>query len=389
VHARPGDAWPCTVESPEAAALQAVGECGDEGHGFRIARSVSFLLQAERVVHFLAGSIASLFIALGSNLAIASLASALCIAILFLQLSRRPGKKSVNHKVMRRALFPRWLWSSASFRADVGFLLFNVFAFMMLFGWAVISSRFISETVSGALTATFGVLPKPGLSDFTSRLIVTVFLFVAYDLAYWVDHYLSHRIPLLWEFHSVHHTAEVLSPLTNFRVHPIDSVVFYNILAVVLGVTGSVLSYLQLASPFAAGGTNVILLAFIFVTVHLQHSHVWIATTGPLGRVILSPAHHQIHHSDNPMHFDKNFGSCLSVWDWLFGTLHVPQRTRERLNFGTGTRAPHHHTAIGGLVTPFVRAWERLQPAVPVEKLRAHPSHSVAAGGRHRESVLR
>jgi len=341
------------------------------------------------VVHFLAGSIASLFIALGSNLAIASLASALCIAILFLQLSRRPGKKSVNHKVMRRALFPRWLWGSASFRADVGFLLFNVFAFVMLFGWAVISSRFISETVSAALTATFGVLPKPGLSDFSSRLIVTVFLFVAYDLAYWVDHYLSHRIPLLWEFHSVHHTAEVLSPLTNFRVHPIDSVVFYNILGVVLGVTGSVLSYLQLASPFAAGGTNVILLAFIFVTVHLQHSHVWIATTGPLGRVILSPAHHQIHHSDNPMHFDKNFGSCLSVWDWLFGTLHVPQRKRERLNFGTGTRAPHHHTAIGGLVTPFVRAWERLQPAVPVEKLRAHPSHPVAAGGPHRESVLR
>ena len=105
-------------------------------------------------------------------------------------------------------------------------------------------------------------------------------------------------------------------------------------------------------------------MAFDFVTVHLQHSHVWIATTGLLGRVILSPAHHQIHHSDNPIHFDKNFGSCLSVWDWLFGTLHMPERERERLNFGVETRARDHHTAIGSLVMPFVQALGRLRPGL-------------------------
>ena len=47
---------------------------------------------------------------------------------------------------------------------------------------------------------------------------------------------------MLWDFHKVHHTAEVLSPLTNFRMHPVDSVVFGNILAIFLGVTGGVLS---------------------------------------------------------------------------------------------------------------------------------------------------
>ncbi len=332
------------------------------------------LYQAERVVQFLVGRIANLFLELGSDFSAASLFSALCIAILFLRLRRRPGKKDVPFKVMRRALFPRWLWRNASSRADVGFLLLNVFALGILVGWAVISSRAISHAVSGALADSFGVLPKTGLNSFTSKLIVTVSLFLAYELAYWIDHYLSHRIPLLWEFHKVHHTAEVLSPLTVFRVHPVDSVVFYNILGILVGVTGGALSYLQLGSPFAVGNTNVILLAFIFVTVHLQHSHVWIAATGPLGRVILSPAHHQIHHSDNPIHFDKNFGSCLSVWDWLFGTLHVPERKRERLNFGVATRARTHHTAIGGLITPFIRAGERLRPAAPVEKAIAATS---------------
>src|SRR6266567_1494280 len=105
-----------------------------------------FLYLAGRAVKFLVGSISSLFLSLGSTFSIASLLSALCIAITFLLLSRRPGRKHVKYKVMRRALFPRWL-CRASFRADVWFLVFNLFASGMLFGWAVISSQFISDTV--------------------------------------------------------------------------------------------------------------------------------------------------------------------------------------------------------------------------------------------------
>lgn len=319
-----------------------------------------FLDAAERLLQFLIQKFATLFLSLGSSLSAASLFSALCIAVAFLLLRRRPERRQVKYSVMGRALFPRWL-RRPSFRADVGFLLLNVLLSAMLVGWAIISSQSVSQIVSGALTDMFGVLPKTGLNEITSKTIVTVFLFLAYELGYWVDHYLSHRIPVLWEFHKVHHTAEVLSPLTNFRMHPVDSVVFANILGIVLGITGGVLSYLQLGSPFEVGGTNLILVAFYFLTVHLQHSHVWIATTGLLGRVILSPAHHQIHHSDNPIHFDKNFGSCLSIWDWLFGTLHVPGRKRERLNFGVATPAPDHHTAMGSLVSPFVQAVGRLR----------------------------
>ncbi len=72
--------------------------------------------------------------------------------------------------------------------------------------------------------------------------------------------------PILWEFHKVHHTAEVLSPLTVFRVHPIDSLVFANIGAIVLGVTGGVLSHLfgPSLTPFTLSGANAILVGFIF-----------------------------------------------------------------------------------------------------------------------------
>jgi sterol desaturase/sphingolipid hydroxylase (fatty acid hydroxylase superfamily) len=316
---------------------------------------------AGRSIGFLVGSISSVLLSAGSIFSIASLLSALCIAIAFLVLSRRPGKRDIKYNVMLRALFPPWL-RRASFRADVWFLIFNLCGAALLLGWAIVSSQFISDTVAGALADLFGARPKPALNAFVSRSIVTVCLFLAYELAYWIDHYLSHRIPLLWEFHKVHHTAEVLSPITNFRVHPVDSVVFYNILGLFLGTTAGALTYLQLGKPFAIGGANAILVAFIFLTVHLQHSHVWIAATGALGRVILSPAHHQIHHSDNPIHFDKNFGSCLSLWDWLFGTLHMPERKRESLTFGIAIRARAHHTVMGCLVVPFMQAWDRVRP---------------------------
>jgi sterol desaturase/sphingolipid hydroxylase (fatty acid hydroxylase superfamily) len=53
-----------------------------------------------------------------------------------------------------------------------------------------------------------------------------------------------------------------------------------------------------------------------------------------LGRIVVSPAHHQVHHSANPKHFNKNFGSCLALWDWMFGTPYMPEKTREPLTFG-------------------------------------------------------
>jgi sterol desaturase/sphingolipid hydroxylase (fatty acid hydroxylase superfamily) len=43
---------------------------------------------------------------------------------------------------------------------------------------------------------------------------------------------------------------------------------------------------------------------------HLQHSQIWTTFTGVLGRIFVNPAHHQIHHSDNPKHYN---GSCLAL----------------------------------------------------------------------------
>ncbi len=71
---------------------------------------------------------------------------------------------------------------------------------------------------------------------------------------------------------------------------------------------------------------------------HLRHSHLWITFQGVAGKLFQSPAHHQVHHSTDPRHFDKNLGFALAVWDWAFGTLHVPSRQREVSEYGVGER---------------------------------------------------
>jgi sterol desaturase/sphingolipid hydroxylase (fatty acid hydroxylase superfamily) len=134
----------------------------------------------------------------------------------------------------------------------------------VLFGWMIASASQISRPVADFMSGAFGPSPAIPMDEGVRRAVVTIMLFLAYEFAYWLDHYLSHKVPVLWEFHKVHHTAQVLSPLTAARVHPVDSLVFANIAAIVIGLTGGVLHYVfgSPASPFALSGANVILTAW-------------------------------------------------------------------------------------------------------------------------------
>jgi sterol desaturase/sphingolipid hydroxylase (fatty acid hydroxylase superfamily) len=315
------------------------------------------------VLAHVGAKLAGIFLSLGT-FSLAAAVTALCVATLFLGLRRPRERRQIPLKVLVRALFPRKLWQSPSSLADVWFFAFNFFLAGVLLGWAIVSYHLVSSTVGSSLAGALGALPPAPLPKPVAIALLTLALFLAYELGYWIDHYLAHNIPFLWEFHKVHHQAEVLTPLTNFRVHPVDSIVFYNIQAVVMGITGGLVNYGlgEPVQPFTIAGSNVLVLTFTYLVGHLQHSHFWIVFTGVWGRLFLSPAHHQIHHSTNPMHFNKNLGACLGIWDWLFGTLHVPGRKREKLNFGVEPKVGNVHGLHAGIVAPVARAFALVKP---------------------------
>ena len=297
------------------------------------------------------------FLAAGSVFSLTSLGCALLIAVAYVALRLRRRGRSPRPKVILRALFPRRL-AGASTGIDVSYLVFNTFIFGAIFGWAAISFSSVSHGTFNTLNAAFGARPDSGLPEIATRGLVTLSLFLAYELGYWVHHYLCHRVPFLWEFHKVHHTANVLTPLTVFRVHPVDTWLFVNVLALFVGVASGASNYAlgTAVPPYAVTDTNLILVVFIHLYIHFQHSHLWVAFRGFTGRVLISPAHHQVHHSNNPMHFNKNLGSCLALWDWLFGTLYVPAREPERLTFGVEGNGRDAQTISEAYLASFSRA---------------------------------
>jgi sterol desaturase/sphingolipid hydroxylase (fatty acid hydroxylase superfamily) len=312
---------------------------------------------------FLFGQIGKLLFSLGSHFSLTSLGAALLFASVYFAWRRIKRGRRLRWRTIGRALFPKRIIEAKSNQADIGYLFFNVFVFGVVFGWAVLSYQSISNGIIAGLVALFGQLQPTTLPAYVPRIVITVMLFLAYELGYWFNHWLSHKVPLLWEFHKVHHSAQVLTPLTNFRVHPVYTWMFANILAFTAAVANGLGNYMfgETAYQYALSDTNIILVLFIHAYVHLQHSHIWISFRGVMGRILISPAHHQVHHSDNPKHFDKNFGSCLALWDWMFGTLYVPRKEREPLTFGFADR-PDAHTVKGELVNPLIDAAAHLKP---------------------------
>ena len=70
-------------------------------------------------------------------------------------------------------------------------------------------------------------------------------------------------------------------------------------------------------------GANAILFVFNTLGSNLRHSHVWI-TYGPVfERFLISPAQHQIHHSQHARDHGRNFGAVLALWDWVGGSLSL------------------------------------------------------------------
>ena len=230
--------------------------------------------------------------------------------------------------------------------------------FGLAFGWAFLSATRIAGALDHGLAASFGARAVSDWPAIVQAVISTVMLFLAYEFAYWLDHYLSHKLPILWQFHRVHHGAESLSLLTNFRVHPVDTIVFANLVALITGAMSALLAFLfgHDPTPFGIGGTNVLIFVGAICLAHLQHSHLKLRF-GPRGdRLLLSPMHHQCHHSLDPRHFDRNFGNTLALWDRLFGTLYVPDPTDGPMRFGLGAGETTPHGLKAALVTPLLGA---------------------------------
>lgn len=247
---------------------------------------------------------------------------------------------------------------------DLAIFAINTVAYSLLFLPIVqgISSS-VGQGVWQQLFTRFGAV-EPPVSGIGARVAMTLAVIVVADLAFFVSHSLQHRIGVLWEFHKVHHSAETLTPFTVLRRHPIDIMIDGSLTGVALGTLYGVSGWLSggALSGYTILGVNSILFVFLLLGFNLQHSHVWLSF-GPLDRVFISPATHQLHHSNDPRHFGKNYGNVFALWDSIGGSLCRPQRAPEPVQFGLGGGEDPEYRSLARLyLLPLVKAARRLLP---------------------------
>lgn len=204
-----------------------------------------------------------------------------------------------------------------------------------------------------------------GTGQGTVVVLFTVTLFLADDFSKYLAHRWMHRFPLLWALHKVHHSATTLTPVTVYRVHPLEGVLHTLRGVVAQGSVIPVFYYLfgDAVSLYTVVGVNVLVFLFHVTGSNLRHSHIRISYWPWLEHILISPAQHQLHHSVAERHFDKNFGAALAIWDWMFNSLHL-SHGEEDLQFGLDAS---EHSAAASLQVLY------LQPLLDISRiLRKH-----------------
>lgn len=221
-----------------------------------------------------------------------------------------------------RQLFKRSHWMTKSSFIDSLWLFINhwIYSFCIVpFLGATIT---LALAVNGHLVTWFGTGDFFNTSPFWLGLFLAFSLFLLQDFSKYCLHFAYHKWSFLWRFHAVHHSAANLTPLTLHRIHPVEMLLNTLRSLLVSGLATGIFLYLfkSKLSVESILGVNVFVFFFNVAGSNLRHSHVWFAW-GKLENWFISPAQHQIHHSNHKDHFDRNFGSALAIWDRLFGSL--------------------------------------------------------------------
>lgn len=216
-------------------------------------------------------------------------------------------------------------WSKSA-RVDYLFYIINGILFAAILNYFLLTTLFIANLTAALLHPVLGNFSVNSGSVYI-QIIYSVLYFVFYDFGRFLPHYFFHKNSVLWEFHKFHHSATTLNPVTVFRVHPVE--------AILINSSGGFFSGLLTGVFFAMSPNGIKMITFLgvnaglfvfYLFANLRHSHIFIRFPEWLSHLILSPAQHQIHHSNNPALQNKNFGVAFAFWDYLLGSLYIPAK---------------------------------------------------------------
>lgn len=210
-------------------------------------------------------------------------------------------------------IFP-WRKDQSVFRKDFWldtfYMFFNFFLFALVINGVYKMLEVLFSDV-GITTTSLALINFSSWPMWTQLLV----FFILLDFVQWFTHVLLHRFPVLWQFHKIHHSVKEMGFAAHLRYHWMENLLYKPLKT--FGV--------MLLGGFEPEQAYIVHFAAITIG-HLNHANIKL-TYGPLKYVFNNPVMHLYHHAYAlpKGSFGVNFGISLSLWDYLFGTSHIPE----------------------------------------------------------------
>lgn len=166
------------------------------------------------------------------------------------------------------------------------------------------------------------------------------------DFAIWLQHLITHKVPLLWQLHRVHHADRDMDVTTAIRFHPVE-----------IGLS----MLLKIGLVYLLGPSAVAVIVFEIMlngTAMFNHANIrlplWLDAL--VRRVLVTPDMHRVHHSVHRAEHDSNYGFSLSIWDQIFGTyIAQPKAGHDEMAIGLEWQDDRPSRLGWSLSLPFMR----------------------------------
>lgn len=218
-------------------------------------------------------------------------------------------------------LFP-WRKNQPIFRndfwLDVFYMFFNFFLLnlIVLIALSNVTEQLFADALSifNWELVSFQLID---LSNYPKAISLLVFFLVS-DFIQWITHRMLHRVPLLWNFHKVHHSVKQMGFAAHLRYHWMEPVIYKSMLYIPMAIIGGY------------SVQDVFIVHFFAITIgHLNHANLgW--DYGFFKYIFNNPKMHIWHHAkEMPNRYGTNFALTLSVWDYIFKTNYIPYDGRD------------------------------------------------------------
>ena len=236
-----------------------------------------------------------------------------------------PIERAFPRIAAQRLFRPEW-------REDLFYFLLSSMLVQLITFLALAPSTYVNTHWDWLNGVRATISAWPWLVQFALAMVLT-------DLAQYGIHRLFHRIPFLWGFHAVHHSARTMDWLAGARMHFVEVVLLRGLTSLPLLTLGFLPSVMQAY------------VGVVYVYASLIHGNLR-GDFNRLGRWVVVPRFHHWHHAIEPEAVDKNFAIHFPIIDRIFGTCHWPD-SRWPEGYGVPEQVPNGYLAQ--MKYPFVR----------------------------------